>query len=61
MTERPAKAFSGNLHEPLVDDLLDETRGPEEDGPIAEKDGPIGRSKVDLLADEVADDVKPRD
>ncbi|HEY0692355.1 MAG TPA: hypothetical protein VGD71_25340 [Kribbella sp.] len=58
MTERPAKAFSGKLHEPLVDDLLDETRGPEEDGPIAEKDGPIGRSK---LADEVADDVKPRD
>jgi hypothetical protein len=54
MTERPAKAFSGNLHEPLVDDLLDETRGPEEDGPI-------DRSKVDLLADEVADDVKPRD
>jgi hypothetical protein len=57
MTERPAKAFSGKLHEPLVDDLLDETRGPEEDGPIAEKDGPIDRGKVDQLAD----DVKPHD
>jgi hypothetical protein len=61
MTEHPAKDFSGKLHEPLVDDLLDETRGPEEDSPIAEKGGPIDRGKVDLLADEVADDVKPRD
>lgn len=60
MTERPAKDFSGKLQEPLVDDLLDETR-PEEDGPIEEKDGPIEREKVDLLADEVADDVKPGD
>jgi hypothetical protein len=61
MTERPATDFSGKLQEPLVDDLLDETRGPEDDGPIAEKDGLIEREKVDLLADEVADDVKPGD
>jgi hypothetical protein len=55
MTEHRAEDFSGRKPgEPLVDDLLDETRGPEEDGPI-------DRSKVDLLADEVADDVKPRD
>jgi hypothetical protein len=54
MTEHPAEEFGGKFDEPLVDDLLDETRGPEEDGPI-------DRSKVDLLADEVADDVKPRD
>jgi hypothetical protein len=61
MTERPATDFTGKLQEPLVDDLLDETRGPEDDGPIAEKDGPIEREKVDLLADEVADDVKHGD
>ncbi|MDX6239714.1 MAG: hypothetical protein QOG10_4529 [Kribbellaceae bacterium] len=55
MTDHPTKDFGGRKpDEPLVDDLLDETRGPEEDGPI-------DRSKVDLLADEVADDVKPRD
>jgi hypothetical protein len=54
MTKHPAEDFSGKLDQPLVDDLLDETRGPEEDGPI-------DRAKVDLLADEVADDVKPRD
>jgi hypothetical protein len=58
MTKHPAEDFSGKLDEPLVDDLLDETRGPEEDGPI---DRPIDGANVDLLADEVADDVKPRD
>jgi hypothetical protein len=54
MTEHPAGDFSSKPDEPLVDDLLDETRGPEEDGPI-------DKANVDLLADEVADDVKPRD
>jgi hypothetical protein len=54
MTQHPAEDFSGKRDEPLVDDLLDETRGPEEDGPVH-------RADVDLLADEVAEDVKPRD
>jgi len=32
MTEHPAENFTGGeLAEPLVDDLIDETRGPEED------------------------------
>ncbi|TWD81255.1 hypothetical protein FB561_2366 [Kribbella amoyensis] len=34
MTEHPAGDVTGaELDEPLVDDLIDETRGPEEDPP----------------------------
>jgi hypothetical protein len=34
MTEHPGEDFTGGeLDEPLVDDLIDETRGPEEDRP----------------------------
>jgi hypothetical protein len=60
MTKHPAEDFSGKPGEPLVDDLLDETRGPDGGGPIDRAD-PIDEADVDLLADEVADDVKPRD
>jgi hypothetical protein len=54
MPKHPPEDFSGRLDEPLVEDLLDETRGPEEDGLIH-------RTNADLLADEPADDVEPRD
>ena len=38
MTEHPADdVVGGELDEPLVDDLIDETRGPEEDPPDATK------------------------
>jgi hypothetical protein len=34
VTDHPAEDFTGGeLDEPLVDDLIDETRGPEEDPP----------------------------
>jgi hypothetical protein len=45
----------GELDEPLVEDLLDETRGPEEDPPTdASRD-------TGSLREEVTDDLKPRD
>jgi hypothetical protein len=54
MTEHPAEDFSGSkTDEPLVDDLLDETRGP---GQV----GPVDRADVGLRTGEVADDVKRR-
>ena len=41
MTEHPADDFVGRaLDEPLVDDLIDETRGPEEDPPDETKLSP---------------------
>jgi hypothetical protein len=53
---QPADDFTGGeLDEPLVEDLLDETRGPEEDHPTGGTEG------ADQLREEVADDLKPRD
>jgi hypothetical protein len=41
MTEHPGEDFTGGeLDEPLVDDLLDETRRPDEDGPLLD-DRPV--------------------
>lgn len=54
MTNHPEETSAGHaFDEPLVDDLVDETRGPEEDTVTGEH--------PDLLREEVADDLKPRD
>ena len=52
MTNQPEE-FTGEHDEPRVEDLLDETRGPEEDEPTGADSAP-GR-------EEVVDDLKPRD
>jgi hypothetical protein len=53
---QPAEeSHGGEPDEPLVEDLLDETRGPEEDPPT-DASGDTGP-----LREEVTDDLKPRD
>lgn len=49
------EARGGESDEPLVEDLLDETRGPEEDPPTNASGDPGS------LREEVTDDLKPRD
>lgn len=52
MTNHPEE-FTGEHDEPRIEDLLDETRGPEED-PLHRGDASPGR-------EELVDDLKPRD
>jgi hypothetical protein len=49
------ESSDGKSGEPLVEDLLDETRGPEEDAPTDAS----GDAK--LRREEITDDLKPRD
>lgn len=53
MTNTPEEGITGGHDETMVEDLLDETRGPEEDAPAVGTD--------DSSGSEVADDLKPRD